>query len=773
MTNDSLRVIALISGGKDSLFSILHCLKHGHTVVALANLHPQFEELEDVDSYMYQTVGHTIVPLYEEALDIPLYRQPITGGALDTERDYRALVHEGFDDETEALLPLLKRVKAAHPFANAISTGAILSTYQRTRVESVALRLGLVPLSYLWQFPSLPPYTQSQLLRDIKAVGQDARIIKVASGGLDETFLGAALTDDKVIRRLMKSVDRFGSVGDGAVLGEGGEFETLAVDGPPPLWRKRISLDEEVIIRGEGGSSTLRINRASLVEKPPQHEAVATTVRTPQLLDDDFLRLFRDLRKAQPASMNDKAHSEVESPQQSTQEWAAVKLDTTQYWMQKQVGNTLYISNMASSDGNDVRDQIARISTEMRVSLRRHSPDLTPDGIVSTLMLLRSMSDFATVNPLYGLLFKEPSPPARVTVACGSCMPDGVDIMLSVAVDLQSPNARSGLHVQSRSYWAPANIGPYSQAIAVDVPLSPAEWREEDDTGSEGSSEKPRPQLVHIAGQIPLVPATMDLAASEEVEQVLFGEVAGPSDVFLLRSVLSLQHLWRIGRCTNVRWWAGAVVFLPVETDRAAAYRRTTSASRAWRRIHDNVAADAAVKLAVEDDGEGADGGLDVWDLRNGMPETSLSQGSDVPWHQPLPEFTNTLLAKDCRPPVFAAEVEELPRGADVEWMTWGITSTDLHVDVDANGLHSLKMQGTDLEMFFTAFETEMDLQACLERLPDASHSMLFLSTSRIAGTPIIGRSVAYVPCRRLWREQGTEVAALLIANCSLGRKSE
>jgi len=33
-------VIALVSGGKDSFFSLLHCAANGHRVVALANLHP-------------------------------------------------------------------------------------------------------------------------------------------------------------------------------------------------------------------------------------------------------------------------------------------------------------------------------------------------------------------------------------------------------------------------------------------------------------------------------------------------------------------------------------------------------------------------------------------------------------------------------------------------------------------------------------------------------------------------------------------------------------
>lgn len=65
-----LKVVALISGGKDSFFSILHCLANGHEVVALANLHPPLEDgeqSEDIDSFMYQTVGHYNTALRESS----------------------------------------------------------------------------------------------------------------------------------------------------------------------------------------------------------------------------------------------------------------------------------------------------------------------------------------------------------------------------------------------------------------------------------------------------------------------------------------------------------------------------------------------------------------------------------------------------------------------------------------------------------------------------------------------------------------------------------
>ena len=161
---NNLNVVCLISGGKDSLFSILHCQAHGHKPVALANLYPPEKiHVEDIDSYMYQTVGHAIIPLYEKALGLPLYQQEILGSAVNQEKCYgpSSAMPPGEEDETEALVPLLSIVKERHPEVNAVSTGAILSDYQRTRVESVAVRLDLTPLSYLWQWPHLPPHSQS------------------------------------------------------------------------------------------------------------------------------------------------------------------------------------------------------------------------------------------------------------------------------------------------------------------------------------------------------------------------------------------------------------------------------------------------------------------------------------------------------------------------------------------------------------------------------------------------------------------------------------
>lgn len=58
-----------------------------------------------------------------------------------------------------------------------VGSGAILSNYQRTRVENVCGRLGLQSLAYLWRRP------QSPLLAEMVESGLDAVLVKVRERG--------------------------------------------------------------------------------------------------------------------------------------------------------------------------------------------------------------------------------------------------------------------------------------------------------------------------------------------------------------------------------------------------------------------------------------------------------------------------------------------------------------------------------------------------------------------------------------------------------------
>lgn len=132
------------------------------------------------------------------------------------------------------------------------------------------------------------------------AAGQDSRIIKVSTGGLDERHLWLDVCDDRVARAMA----RYGDANQvGAVLGEGGEFETLAIDGPGPLWKASIQVDDQDRISeaGVGGSSALFIRKAKTLTKETPTCQEHFRLRTPELLDTEFSSLRQELSQRKGA----------------------------------------------------------------------------------------------------------------------------------------------------------------------------------------------------------------------------------------------------------------------------------------------------------------------------------------------------------------------------------------------------------------------------------------------------------------------------------------
>lgn len=695
-----LKVIALISGGKDSFFSILHCQANGHEVIALANLYPETSpedsENEDIDSFMYQTVGHSVIPLYAEALKIPLFRQKIVGGSGSMERDYAPVTNssskkaEEEEDETESLVPLLKKVKEAHLDADAICTGAILSTYQRTRIESIALRLGLVPLSYLWQYPLLPPYRQTSLLEDMRAIGQDSRIIKVASGALDESFLWKNVADQANVAKMVKRMEMFGGSSGGAVLGEGGEFETLAVDGPSHLWTGRIEAGGVEVVKGGGGSAVLRLKDVKVVKKEDSEESCAS-LGIPELLDTEFSALLSTLERQITDVGEQTRHRSSKDFFQKVEQGFLRSLSPADAFASSKTNlerprqGLLQIPNISQSSGTP-SDQLKAILQQ--ISTHLETLNLNASSLVSTTLLLRSMADFTLLNPIYGSFFTTPNPPSRVTISCGDRLPPGVDVVLSAIVDLGERKERQGLHVQSRSYWAPANIGPYSQAISIPfqslpTPQNPGEkaTKESDQDEEDGSQTTTiRPRIVHIAGQIPLVPSSMEMVTSNLLPFTTTTTTTSSHSKekdFLAQSILSLQHLFRIGRAMDVQYWTGAIAFISSCPPNSGTIRATT-AIKTWKEIHHQVL--ISQNNASEEGDEENDANIDIWDLRNQnfkfRTQVSETTKKEPDTRSPIPDYTSLKrTAFPLTPPVFVAQVAELPRGADIEWFSNGLSN--------------------------------------------------------------------------------------------------
>ncbi|CAO3593522.1 unnamed protein product [Absidia cylindrospora] len=224
-----MKVLGLVSGGKDTTGK------------------------DELDSYMYQTVGHDAIHFYADCMELPLYRRDITGLPIAQESEYTLTLN----DETEDLFFLLQDILEKHPDIKGVSVGAIMSNYQRVRVEHVCERLGLTSLAYLWE------RNQKELLAEMVDAGVNAILIKVAAMGLKSSHLGKTL--GQMYPELCSLNDKY----DLHICGEGGEYETFTLD--CPLFKKRIVLDEtEVVIHSDDAFAPvgyLRLKKCHLEDK--------------------------------------------------------------------------------------------------------------------------------------------------------------------------------------------------------------------------------------------------------------------------------------------------------------------------------------------------------------------------------------------------------------------------------------------------------------------------------------------------------------------------
>ncbi|RKP13393.1 hypothetical protein BJ684DRAFT_22804 [Piptocephalis cylindrospora] len=249
-----MKVVALVSGGKDSCYNMLECVRLGHEIVALANLHPPKESGQDeMDSFTFQTVGHSVLEHYAAAMGVPMYREAIQGTAVNQNLHYVPTE----TDETEDLYRLLRRVKEKLPDVQGVSVGAILSNYQRTRVENVCKRLGMYSLAFLWE------RDQHQLYEEMVESDIGAIFIKIAAMGLLPKHLGLSLA------QMRNEMHRLGNLYELNMCGEGGEYETMTLD--CPLFCKAIHIEDSTrVVHSDDAFAPvayIQVAQASLEEK--------------------------------------------------------------------------------------------------------------------------------------------------------------------------------------------------------------------------------------------------------------------------------------------------------------------------------------------------------------------------------------------------------------------------------------------------------------------------------------------------------------------------
>ncbi|AFZ79331.1 hypothetical protein BEWA_021790 [Theileria equi strain WA] len=226
-----MKLLSLISGGKDGIYAILSAKRLGHDVVLLGHLNPLDPNTHELDSYMYQTIGHNVVLTISTCMEIPLIERPIGGTPKSTDT-LTYLPTDG--DEVEDLYELVKDALEINPSIEAVLTGAIASKYQLERVKNVCDRLNLKTVQPLWG------RDQGELLRDMVEDGMIAILMKACCMGISEKHLG------KTIRELYPEFMMMEAEFGFNVCGEGGEYESMVLD--CPLYKKRIRVTEHKVV---------------------------------------------------------------------------------------------------------------------------------------------------------------------------------------------------------------------------------------------------------------------------------------------------------------------------------------------------------------------------------------------------------------------------------------------------------------------------------------------------------------------------------------------
>ena len=191
-----MRLAALFSGGKDSTYAVHLAREMGHDVVYLVTMLPARD-----DSWMFHTVNIGLAPLVAQAMGIESV-------VVDTSGEK--------EEELRDLEPAIAGLNV-----DGLVTGAIASSYQRSRVDAICSELEIEHVAPLWGRES------SELVREMIADGMSIIVTAVAAMGLDEKWLGRTIDGD-ALKELKALSERYGV----DVCGEGGEMETLVLDAP-------------------------------------------------------------------------------------------------------------------------------------------------------------------------------------------------------------------------------------------------------------------------------------------------------------------------------------------------------------------------------------------------------------------------------------------------------------------------------------------------------------------------------------------------------------
>ena len=224
-------VTALVSGGKDSIYSAYLADTQGRTVDELVVVRP-----DDPESMLFHTPNLDLVALQAEAWG----------------KSYRTVRVRGHGESAE--LDALADAVGDGP--GWVVAGAIESSYQWARLLEVAGRAGRPVYTPLWR------KDPGRVVREEIAAGLDIRLVHLAAEPLGPELLGRPVD----LALLGEIARRSATVRRTHLAGEGGEYETVVLDAPFFAARLEVDAAERVV---SPSTSQWVIRKAHLRPKVP------------------------------------------------------------------------------------------------------------------------------------------------------------------------------------------------------------------------------------------------------------------------------------------------------------------------------------------------------------------------------------------------------------------------------------------------------------------------------------------------------------------------
>jgi len=207
-----MKLAALFSGGKDSLYSIFLTKKQGHEINCLLTVFPKSDE-----SHLLHHPNLQWTHLQSQSMQIP--HLTIKSESDETE------------NEINTLEKILIQCMDEYPIEGLVH-GGIKSQFQKEKFENLCKKLNLKPITPLWNRNPL------EYMNELISSNFIFIITSVSSGGLDDSWLGKTITKNDIVNLYTLS-QKFGF----NLNFEGGEAETFVVD--CPLFLNPIKINQE------------------------------------------------------------------------------------------------------------------------------------------------------------------------------------------------------------------------------------------------------------------------------------------------------------------------------------------------------------------------------------------------------------------------------------------------------------------------------------------------------------------------------------------------